>query len=195
MKTEITKNSGESGGNVCAADETLMQLVTDGNRDAFAVLVRKHLPGLLNFFFRMNVYSSDRDDLVQETFVRLFNYRLKYRPSAKFTTFLYMIARQVQIDYFRKQQRRLLLAESFKKDLDEPQKDYSRQNKIEDRKEKLKMALDTLSEEMKCVVVMSVYQGFKYSEIAETLDIPVGTVKTRMFHALQKLGKVIEHEE
>jgi len=185
---------GEDDG-MQTADETLMGLVAGGNKEAFSVLVRKYLPGLLNFFYRMNVYSSDRDDLVQETFIRLFNYRSKYKPSAKFTTFLYMIARQVQVDYFRKQQRRMLLAESMKNEFVEPQEDCSRQGKNEDRKERVERALGTLSEEMRCVVVMSIYQGFKYSEIAEILNIPVGTVKTRMFHALQKLGKVIEHEE
>jgi RNA polymerase sigma factor (sigma-70 family) len=65
---------------------------------------------------------------------------------------------------------------------------------VEDAKERVEKALNTLSEEMRCVVVMSIYQELKYAEIAEILDIPVGTVKTRMFHALQKLGKVIEHE-
>ena len=172
-------------------DEAIMQLVAKGDRHAFAGLVRKYQAMLLNFFYRMNVYSGDRDDLMQETFLRLFKYRERYRPTAKFTTFLYMMARQVQIDYFRKQQRRSILAKAFG---NEPQEE-SCSGPNEDRKVQIEKALNTLSEEMRCVVVMSIYQDLKYAEIAEILDIPVGTVKTRMFHALQKLRKVIKHEE
>lgn len=176
-------------------DEDLMRAVAGGNKDSFAVLVRKYHVALLNFFHRMNVYTGDRDDLVQETFIRLYNYREKYKPAAKFTTFLYMMARQVQIDYFRRQQRRTILAEALK---NEPVEELSmgvNRAGFEEKKEMVERALNTLSEEMRCVVVMSIYQGLKYVEIAEILNIPVGTVKTRMFHALQKLEKVIEHED
>ncbi|OGV69439.1 MAG: hypothetical protein A2283_16465 [Lentisphaerae bacterium RIFOXYA12_FULL_48_11] len=197
MHVEINQDTPESienAGMQNNTDENLMGLVAGGDKDAFAVLVRKYLPGLLNFFHRMNVYSGDRDDLVQEAFIRLFNYRAKYTPTAKFRTFLYMIARQVQVDYFRKQQRRLSLSESLKEEVEEPGITNARRGKEEDRKEMVAKALETLSEEMKCVVVMSIYQGLKYAEIAKILNIPVGTVKTRMFHALQKLGKAIEYE-
>ena len=176
------------------ADEAVMGLVAAGDRDAFAALVKKYHVALLNFFRRMNVYTCDGDDLVQDTFLRLFNYREKYRPTARFTTFLYMMARQVQIDYFRKQKRRVILAEVLKNESAEEDRSGANRGRNEDRKERVEKALNTLSEEMRCVVVMSVYQGLKYAEIAEILDIPLGTVKTRMFHALQNLGKVIEHE-
>ncbi len=197
MKPESDQNRDREGdpGNSPLSDEAMMRLVADGDRDAFAGLVRKYIPGLLNFFRRMNVYTADGDDLAQETFIRLFNYRAKYRPSARFTTFLYMIARQVQIDYFRKQQKRLSLAESVRKEIDESRVGYPRQGREADRKDVIEKALNDLSDEMRCVVVMSIYQGFKYSEIAEILDIPVGTVKTRMFHALKNLAKGIKHEK
>jgi RNA polymerase sigma-70 factor (ECF subfamily) len=188
-KTTDENTDALAGG---VSDEAVMQLVAKGDRDAFAVLVRKYQAMPLNFFYRMNVYSGDRDDLMQETFLRLFKYRERYRPTAKFTTFLYMMARQVQIDYFRKQQRRMVLAKAFG---NEPREEEPGSGQNEDRKMQIEKTLNTLSEEMRCVIVMSIYQDLKYAEIAEILDIPVGTVKTRMFHALQKLRKVIKHEE
>jgi RNA polymerase sigma factor (sigma-70 family) len=189
----------ENGTNNCNSgqemhDENLMCAVAGGSMDSFTVLVRKYHVALLNFFRRMNVYSGDRDDLVQETFIRLYNYRQKYKPAARFKTFLYLLARQVQIDYYRQQQRRFALAETLRNGPEEVSIGCARHNFVEDAKERVEKALNTLSEEMRCVVVMSIYQELKYAEIAEILDIPVGTVKTRMFHALQKLGKVIEHE-
>lgn len=174
------------------SDAAMMQLVAGGDKSAFVTLLRKYQGPLLNFFGRMGVYTGDGDDLVQETFIRLFNYRDRYKPTAKFTTFLYLLARQVQMDYYRKQQRRAGLVEALGNE-PPPEEQNSAQN--EDRKVYVNKALNTLSDEMRCVVVMNIYQGLKYAEIAEALDIPLGTVKTRMFHALQKLRKVIKHEE
>ncbi|MDD4872008.1 MAG: RNA polymerase sigma factor [Kiritimatiellae bacterium] len=170
-----------------------MQSIASGCRDAFSILVKRHQRTLMNFFYRMDVYNSDIDDLVQETFLRLFNYRERYRPTARFVTFLYLMARQVQIDHFRKKQRRANFLEVFKK---EPSENLNQveTGASEDRKVQIMNALDTLSDEMRCVVVMNIYEGLKYKEIAEILDIPLGTVKTRMFHAFQKLRKVISHE-
>lgn len=173
-------------------DTAMMRLVAGGDRDAFAVLVRKYQQALLNFFYRMNVYNGDREDLVQETFVRLFNYRDRYRPTARFTTFLYLVARQVQVDYYRKQQRRAALVETLK---NEPHEEVPECGGIEEKRIRIEKALNRLSDEMRSVVVMSIYQDLKYAEIAEILDIPLGTVKTRMFHALQKLRKVMNNEE
>lgn len=176
------------------ADEAVMQLVISGDRDAFVALVRKYQKSLLNFFYRMNVYIGDADDLVQETFIRLFNYRDRYRPSARFTTFLYLMARQVQIDYYRKQKRRSNLTEALKNEY-APEDAKPDAGRIADAKERTDKALNTLSEEMRIVVVMSIYQDLKYREIAEILDIPVGTVKTRMFHALQNLREAMKNEQ
>ena len=176
------------------ADEAVMGLVAAGDRDAFAALVKKYHVALLNFFRRMNVYTCDGDDLVQDTFLRLFNYREKYRPTARYTTFLYMMARQVQIDYFRKIKRRAILTDELEDESVEENRIRLSRDRQAETKEMVERALNTLSEEMRCVVVMSIYQGLKYGEIAEILEIPVGTVKTRMFYALQNLGKVIEHE-
>lgn len=174
------------------SDEAMMALAAEGDKSAFVALVSKYQGMLLNFFGRMGVYSGDGDDLVQETFLRLFNYRERYKPTAKFTTFLYLMARQVQADYYRKQLRRTAMVEAFGK---EPPQEEQDNGQNEDRKFSVNKALNTLSEEMRCVIVMSIYQGLKYAEIAEVLDVPVGTVKTRMFHALQKLRKVIKHDE
>ena len=86
-------------------DDVLMQRVGRRDRDAFTVLVRRHQHALVNFFRKMGDYNS-ADDLAQETFVRLFRYRRKYRPKAKFTTFLYLLARRAWIDHCRALGRR-----------------------------------------------------------------------------------------
>ena len=169
-------------------DEELMVRTAGRDRDAFESLVRRHQSGLLNFFRRMGDYN-DAEDLAQETFVRLFKYRKRYRPKAKFTTFLYMLARRTWIDHLRKRERKRTVQESF---AEEARHAAEMEDSPSDAmKTRVDEALRTLSDEMRQVVVMSVYQGFKYREIADVLDVPLGTVKTRMYHALRKLKDAI----
>jgi len=98
-------------------DVAFMLEVAGGSETAFTTLVRRHQNSLLNFFVRMGA-SSDCEDLVQETFVRLFHYRLRYRPAARFTTFLYHLARNVWADRGRKIVRFERLAAEFQNEVE-----------------------------------------------------------------------------
>lgn len=172
-------------------DEALMQGTADGDPSAFTALVRRHQDPLLNFFRRVGAYT-DAEDLVQETLVRVFNYRARYRPTAKFTTFLYTVARHAWLDSLRKAKRRESLAENLKKE-EGSETDDGGMHRLA-----LKMdaqeALSRLPEKMRSVVVLSLYQGLRYDEIAAVLKIPPGTVKSRMFHALNQLKEILESE-
>jgi RNA polymerase sigma-70 factor (ECF subfamily) len=173
-------------------DEALMALTARQDKEAFTTLVRRHQNGLMNFFRRMGDYSS-AEDLAQETFVRLFKYRKKYRPTAKFTTFLYVLARRTWIDHCRAAGRR---RNAYEKVAEEAEvRSASGSASLGEAKARVSAALDELTDEMRTVVVMSIYQGFKYREIAEVLGIPLGTVKTRMFHALRKLREALTDEK
>lgn len=162
------------------------------DKDAFTTLVRRHQHGLVNFFRRMGD-SSSAEDLAQETFVRLFRYRKKYRPKAKFTTFLYLLGRRTWIDHCRALTRKEKAYDVLKGEAELRQPAGT--DALGDAKEKVSAALSGLSDEMRTVVVMSIYQGFKYREIAEILKVPEGTVKTRMFHALRKLREALSDED
>ena len=87
-------------------DEDLMRLVREtDSHAAFETLVRRHTQNLLNYFTRCGV-QQDVEDLAQKVFLRLYRYREKYQAKAKFTTFLYLMARQVWIDDLRRRSRR-----------------------------------------------------------------------------------------
>jgi len=173
-------------------DESLMALVAKRDKDAFTTLVRRHQDGLVNFFGRMGDYSS-AEDLAQETFVRLFKYRNKYQPTAKFTTFLYMLARRTWVDHCRALGRRKKAYDKLAGDAEFRRPAGT--DALDEAKARASEALNQLTDEMRTVVVMSVYQGFKYREIADVLDVPLGTVKTRMFHALRKLREALADED
>lgn len=163
-----------------------MAAVQAGRQDAFETLVRRHQQPLLNFFRRLGVYT-DGEDLVQETFVRLFRYRKRYRPSAKFTTFLYTVARHVRIDLARKQGRLRLLQERAQQEA--PTADDGGVAACQ-RSLDVDALLERLPDKLRSVVVLNVYQGLRYEDIARVLRIPEGTVKSRMFLALEKLREV-----
>ena len=172
-------------------DAALMVRVRDGDLAAFETLVRRHQRPLMNFFARLGV-TMDVEDLAQETFVRLYRYRSRYRPSAKFTTYLYLLARQVRIDFLRKTNRRAALHEKAAKEAPRQAEPApaARGARID-----AATALGMLSEAMREVVVLSVLQGLPHGEIAEILGIPVGTVKSRLSIALHRLRADMQGDE
>jgi RNA polymerase sigma-70 factor (ECF subfamily) len=170
--------SVETGGKFSEAEDAeLMRLSAEGRAGAFACLVRRHQQPLMNFFCRMGAHT-DSEDMVQETLVRVYKYRARYRPSAKFTTFLYTVARHVWLDGLRKAKRADALSERMTEDA--AVSDDGGLRAAEARID-VQAALATLPEAMRSVVVMAVFQHMRYEEIAEVLGIPAGTVKSRIW--------------
>lgn len=168
------------------SDEDLMvHSRTDDGLAAFSVLVERHQQEYLNFFRGLGVYH-DAEDLVQELFLRLFRYRHRYRVKASWRTFAYRLARQVWIDRIRRRSRREAFTEKYaaQLELDAPLQNKGMENLSH---EEVRMTVDRLPPAMKEVVVLSVFQGLNYTETAKVLKIPVGTVKSRMYHAVRRL--------
>lgn len=175
-------------------DAGLMRLAAKGDTAAFAELVERYQNILLNFFLRRGVSYDDGQDLAQQTFLRLWNYRRKYTPQAKFTTFLFLLAGQVSVDFYRAEGRRRGLEENLTREA-EVSSDVSpgteRGPAGAATGEDVRRAVARLSPGLRDVVELGVFQDLPYAEIGEVLDIPVGTVKSRMFNALRKLRKML----
>lgn len=167
-------------------DFALMASVRAGDEVAFRRLVERHQRPLLNFFARMGA-STHGEDLAQETFIRLWNYRAKYKPSAKFTTFLYTLARHAWLDHFRKQNRFRLFAERYREEVpSSTDGGLARLRKNLD----IQDALNHLSPKLRETLVLAIHQALSYDEIADVLHVPVGTVKSRVFNALSLLEEI-----
>ena len=150
---------------------------------------RKFEKNLLNFFWRQGVKESEGEDLVQETYLRLWKYRGEYEPTAKLSTFLFLLARQVRIDALRRQTRREAREESWgMESSSSAAPDVGRV----DAREDVRWALAKLSEPLREVVELGVFQDLPYAEVGAILGIPVGTVKSRMSNALKKLKEVLD---
>ena len=157
--------------------------------DDLLLEARKLEQNLLNFFWRQGVSYGEGEDLVQETYIRLWEYRDRYRPTAKLSTFLFMIARQVWIDALRRRTRREIREESWGRERPETVEPPSPWVK-----EDVRWAVSRLSEPLREVIELGVFQDLPYAEVAESLSIPVGTVKSRMSNALKKLKEIFDDE-
>ena len=169
-------------------DVKLMLAVKDGDDQAFEQLVLRHQKPLLNFFCRLGVNISDAEDLAQ---LRIYRYRATYERTAKFTTYLYLLARQVRIDEVRRQIKISKVKDAAKgvAEIFEASSNDKAQNSLQDD---LQVALQSLDEPHREVVVLGMLRELPYQEVAEILKIPVGTVKSRMHHALKQLKKFLE---
>lgn len=165
-----------------------MQRASRDDTVAFAALVEKYKNVLLNLFLRQGVSYVDGEDLAQQVFLRLWNYRRKYHPSAKFTTFLFMIAKQVRLDELRRQTRRRRLEDGLTAEAEIPPEAKAAPAEGDD----VRAAVAALPEQMRDVVELAVFQELPYEEVGTILGIPKGTVKSRMFNALNKLRELMK---
>ena len=150
---------------------------------------RKFERNLLNFFWRQGVQEGEGEDLVQETYLRLWKYRSEYKPTAKLSTFLFLMARQVRIDALRRRTRREAREESWGRE--RPTSADGSLARV-DAREDVRWALARLTDPLRDVVELGVFQDLPYAEVSEILGIPVGTVKSRMSNALKKLKEIFD---
>ena len=170
-------------------DVMAMRLAAKGRIEAFADIVGRHQNILMNFFRRLGADTGIAEDLVQETFIRLYKWRDRYQASAKFKTFLFTLARHAWVDFIRKQSRRI---KPVSNEAIADVKDNKNISAAAILHLDVTDALSKLSEKMRTVVVLNIYHGLTYKEIGEVLDIPEGTVKSRMFKALRLLREWLE---
>jgi RNA polymerase sigma-70 factor (ECF subfamily) len=175
-----------------------------GDDEAFRLLVERHQKPLLNFFWRRCFDRQIAQDCTQEVFLRLVRHRGRWKPQAKFTTYMYRIAENLWIDRYRSRK-----AAPPTTSLQAPAGDEAgelgqvvpgRSRLPEDGAAdselgtRIEQALTSLTEEQRSVFLLAETKGLKYQEIGEILEIPVGTVKSRMHAAIHKLRAILEEE-
>ena len=180
------------------ASEDLMEAFRDGDARAFEALLERHEKGILNFVYRMVGDRELANDLTQETFLRVVNRASSYSRKAKFTTWLYTIARNQSIDALRKRKHRRHAS------LDQPRgKDPEGQTLMDrlpgrgddgfERTDAAEMtarigeAIGGLSEEQREVFVMREFKRLPFKEIAQVVGVSENTIKSRMRYALENL--------
>ena len=182
------------------ADEEAMRRVRrGGDPQAFGLLVRRWQGPIRRLCERMTGDPHRAEDLAQETFARLLVNAKTYRSSARFSTFLWRIALNLCCDELRKAGRRPeatgdCASEDGPSQIEAAAAGDAGPHALADRRERAELvrgALAALPEHYRCVVVLRHYEGLKFREIAAVLEIPEGTVKSRMAEALNRLRQAL----
>lgn len=169
-----------------------MLKVKAGDLDKLGLLFERYNLRLFSYFYRLTYRRDISEDLVQGVFERIIKYRETYENSGPFSTWIYQIARNLQIDHYRKKKNQGNREEFF--DFDSIKDNtYKHETAFDDNLElkHLTIALERLDPEKKETLVLSRYQGFKYKEIAAIMDCSESAVKVRIFRALKELKEII----
>ncbi len=166
----------------------------------FAGLVRRWQEPIRRLCARMTGDPQRGEDLKQDTFMRLFEKRATYQPKAKFSTFLWRIALNLCYDELRRQSRRReFLVENPETGTEEGAVEVAEtapgpdlQTASSEEGELVRRALLQLPEIYRSVLVLRHYEDLKLAEIAEVLEIPEGTVNSRMAGALSRLSRLLQ---
>ena len=170
------------------------ELVTraqNGDRNAFSELVRTHAQGVLNVVYRMCGNMHVAEDAAQETFIQAWLRLPSYRPKSALRNWLYRIAVNTAIDMVRKDKRILPNAVEDLALMDShpgPEAMFI----SEERKELVRNAVVELPGASRSVLVLREYEGLSYREIADALEIPIGTVMSRLNYARKLLKEKLE---
>ena len=165
-----------------ADDSRIIDRVLDGDTNAFNLLVWQWERPIYNYIYRMVPNPDDAMDLCQESFLKAFRELGSLKDKDRFSSWLYRIAHNACYSRFRKEQGKTFV------ELD-PDMGASRMP-IENRLA-VEKALGELPEDQREVVVLKVYQGLKFDEIAAVQDAPVSTVKSRLYMGFDKLKSVL----
>ncbi|MCG1021785.1 RNA polymerase sigma factor [Sutcliffiella horikoshii] len=177
------------------SDEQLLEQMANGDQAAFEAFVHRYHVAIHQYIERLLKDSKKAEDVVQETFIRL----LKQLQNKQIPTYpkawLYRVASNICKDYWRSAQYRSedTAKEEMPVTVDQQASVIEIYERQETRKEILN-SLKNLSETQQQVVTLRFYQDMKLKEIAEILDLPLGTVKSNLFHALKKLKGVLSQE-
>ncbi len=167
------------------ADDELMRRVQDGQVEALATLFDRYQAPLFNFYLRLTGDRAASEDLVQEVFFRVLKYRHTYQAGSRFATWLYHVARNARLDYWRKRK-----AEVSIDDQPEPAVAPSDSAETGQTRQLLRRALALLPADKREILVLSRFQNLPYQEIAVILGCETGTVKVRVHRALQELRRI-----
>lgn len=183
------------------ADATLMLRYRDGDATAFAHLYSHHKGPLYRYLLRHVRNAGAAADLFQEVWSRVIANRARYEPRAKFATFLFHIAHNCTMDFFRRNSnsREALAAdaETHLRDAEAPE--YQRPDRVAEFREQesaLLAAVSALPQEQREAFLLHEETGLSIEEIAKVTNVPVETAKSRLRYALRKLkGSMLEDTE
>ncbi len=176
-------------------DQELVVAILDGATQKYSELVKRYQGRVVNYLYRLLHNVDDAHDLAQDVFLRVFRALDRYNPEYKFSTWLFRVAQNAAIDVVRK--RRLQVVSMHRPDSDGgssstwdfPSGDPSPYGDARNRErgDAIRCAIDELPREYRELICLRHYAEMSYGEISEVKDMPLGTVKNKLFRGRQML--------
>jgi RNA polymerase sigma-70 factor (ECF subfamily) len=182
------------------ADQQLVQRVQAGDKSAFNLLVVKYQHRVLKLVSRFVNDAAEAEDVAQEAFIKAYRALPSFRGESAFYTWLYRIAINTAKNALVSNRRRPV---DFDLDLQDPEQ-YERQARLkedetpegvlltEEIRQVVERAMEQLPEDLRTAIVLRELEGLSYEEIAEAMDCPVGTVRSRIFRAREAIDKKLK---
>ena len=186
-----------------SSDEDLMRRTQEGDRQAYALLYERYNQAILSFLYRMLGNVEDVEAIGQEVFLRAFRFAATYKYPQKFSTWLFTIARDLAINNARRKKRSPVrnLTELKIEDADstsDPDTVARRAtDDLQQREEIARMlrAMDDLPPDQKEVIMLGIFQDLSYAEMEQITGAKAVTLRSRMFHGLKKLARMLGPQE
>jgi RNA polymerase sigma-70 factor (ECF subfamily) len=161
-------------------EANLISQAKGGDRSAYCELVRTHRSGVINVVYRMCGDAQLAEDMAQEAFLRAWNKLHSYKPKSPFKNWLYRIASNATLDVLRRKREMVTLEKVHLSTAD-----LSPEARLvqKERGEQVRQAVLQLPPASRAVLVLREYEGLSYQEISEALDVPIGTVMSRLNYA------------
>jgi RNA polymerase sigma-70 factor (ECF subfamily) len=182
------------------SDAYLVERALDNDLAAFEQLVARYQNKITAFAARMLNDRDEAEDVAQEVFIKAYRSLDSFRGASSFSTWLYRIATNLCIDRVRTKKRRPQQAYSLDEPLDKEEEKGGRdvadstfepsgQVERDELRQQVRITVAEMPEKLREVLVMCDIQGMAYEQISQVLDVPIGTVKSRLFHARADLAR------
>ena len=181
------------------SDEDLIERFQKGDLYAFDLIVKRYKEQLLNFVYRFVGNQEEAEDIVQETFLRVYRKRKAYKRIAKFSTWIYTIAGNLSRTELRRRKRRKLFSVTDMgyedRDYEISDEGYNPENHVEGviQEEIIHAEINNLSPKFREVIILRDVQELSYEEISKIIRVPIGTVKSRVNRGRLKLQSQLKY--
>jgi RNA polymerase sigma-70 factor (ECF subfamily) len=182
-------------------DKELVERTIKGEKEAFEMIIQKYQQPLLNYIGRTVGERELALDFTQEVFIKTYSSLHSYKPQYKFSTWLFKIASNFIIDYWRKKKIDAFSLDQQEQDSDLPPLQVSdkkpsivKKFEIFELRERIEQALEKIPAPLREVFVWRHINEFSYEEMAEIKGLPVGTIKNRVFQARELIRKRLEEK-
>ena len=168
-------------------DSTLVKCCRDGDTTSFEALVDKYQRPIFNLVYRMCHNTEDARDVTQGVFIRAFQKLNTFDLDKKFFSWLYRIAINESLNFLAQKKKMVEIPPAISDENSDPE-DILARNEI---CEQIQRVLMTLKPKYRILIILKHFQNFSYTQIASMMDLPVKTVKSRLYSARQILGQVL----